>query len=502
MMGNSQLHVTDEVRRAILERTTRLFPDKFDSGAFKDYILSMVFLKHISDIWAHRLKAAKRRFGSDSDGLARQMANERFVIPESGGFAELYARRSQYELGLRFNEIFHALERANSQRLGGVFSHVDFNSEARLGERAEINERWRRLLEELADPRLDLRPSNHEDGASIAGCFRMMIDRFATQSAKKAPDFTTPPNLARLLAMLVDPQPGERICDPVCGAGELLLACAAEAGKAGGEVYLFGQEIDRAAWAIGKMNMAIHGVEHARLELGDVLREPLYVDKGKLTPFDVVVGDLPFVFDGWRPERATRDPYQRFRRGVPPQSRAEYAFISHVVACLAPNGGRAVVTAPHGVLFRELTEGKMRRRMIDEHLIETVIGMPPNLLYGPGIPFVILILRRDRVEDDILFVDASTRYITDRTRNRLREDDIRRIVRAVRLRQNEPHFARVVGSKEIQVSEYNLNVSRYVDTFPGEQESAEALEQQIAEIETSLVETRARIGQIAGELGQ
>ncbi|MBX3683326.1 MAG: N-6 DNA methylase, partial [Thauera sp.] len=300
-----------------------------------------------------------------------------------------------------------------------------------------------------------------------------LIKNFASTSGKKAGEFYTPPEVSQLMARLIDPQEGDEICDPTCGSGSLLMKCGQLIrSRSGSKKYaLYGQEAIGSTWALAKMNMFLHAEDNHRIEWGDTLRNPKLLDgNGLLKHFDIVVANPPFSLEKWGFESAADDKYKRFRRGVPPRTKADYAFILHMVETMKPGTGRMAVVVPHGVLFRGAAEGRIRAKLIEENLLDTVIGLPEKLFYGTGIPAAILVFRKKKLDDKVLFIDASRDYQDGKNQNFLRVQDLDRIIATAAARQNVDKYAYLASPAEIAENDYNLNIPRYVDTFEEEEE--------------------------------
>ncbi len=451
---------------AILWKACDTFRGTIDPSEYKNYILVMLFVKYISDVWQEHYEEYKQRFEGDEVLIRRRLEREKFVLPEGSTFPALYAQRNAPNLGEVIDIALEAVEDANVTKLRGVFRNISFNSD-NLGNTRQRNERLKNLLNDFSDPRLDMRPSRIGNLDVIGNAYEYLIGRFAADAGKKAGEFYTPPEVSQLLARLVDPEPGDRICDPACGSGSLLIKCANLIPD--GNYSIFGQESNGSTWALAKMNMFLHDISGARLEWGDTLNEPRLVDGDRLMTFEVVVANPPFSLDKWGAERAAADRYGRYWRGTPPRSTGDYAFISHMIATMDATRGRVGVVVPHGVLFRGGAEGKIRRALIEENLLDAVVGLPPNLFYGTGIPAAILIFRRDRKDDRVLFIDASREFEQGTNQNRLRPEDISKITNIYQVRESVDRYSELAGQQEIFNNKYNLNIPRYVDTFEKEQ---------------------------------
>ena len=504
----------DEIN-AILWRACDTFRGTVDPAEYKNYILVMLFVKYVSDVWRDHYETHRAQYGDEEERLRRRMRYEKFVLPEGAGYDSLYAQRNADNLGEIINMALAAIEEANVEKLEGVFRNIDFNSEAALGRTRERNERLRNLLNDFADPRLDLRPSRVGDLDVIGNAYEYLIGRFAAGAGKKAGEFYTPPEVSTLLAHLVEPQPGDRICDPACGSGSLLVKCArvladrsAPADRSASDYALYGQENNGATWALAKMNMFLHDVSHADIRWGDTLKNPTLLEgrgdgeASTLMRFDVVVANPPFSLDKWGAEGAANDRYSRFWRGVPPKSKGDYAFISHMVEVTQVTSGRVGVIVPHGVLFRGGAEGRIRQKLIEENLLHAVIGLPSNLFFGTGIPAAILVFRRQRPDRSVLFVDASRDFEAGTPQNRLRDADIKNILTVARDRQYVPRYAYLAQHDEIAENGYNLNIPRYVDTYEPEPDvDMGAVAAEIADVDGRLAEVEGRMAEYLKELG-
>jgi type I restriction enzyme M protein len=378
----------------VLWRACDTFRGTVDPAEYKNYILVMLFVKYISDVWQDHYEAVKKEYGDDEERILRRLKRERFVLPPECTFKAIYGQRNATNLGEVINVALEAIEEANKQKLEGVFRNIDFNSEASLGQTRERNTRLESLLKDFNDPRLDLRPSRVGNVDVIGDAYEYLIGRFAAGAGKKAGEFYTPPEVSQLLARLVDPQPGDRICDPACGSASLLIKCGQQVGSK--DFSLFGQENNGSTWALAKMNMFLHAMDNARIEWGDTIRNPMLISDDRLMKFEVVIANPPFSLDKWGQDHAINDDYKRFYRGIPPKNKGDYAFISHMIETLTEDSGRVGVVAPHGVLFRAGGEGKIRKLLIEENLLDAVIGLPPNLFYGTKIEAVILIFKKGK----------------------------------------------------------------------------------------------------------
>jgi len=426
-----------------------------------------------------------------------EQAGAETVIDEfPATYYSLYERRGAANIGELINIVLDHIEEANKAKLEGVFRNIDFNSEANLGKTKDRNRRLKQLLEDFNKPQLDMRPSRVSEDV-IGNTYIYLIERFASDSGKKAGEFFTPLRVTELVAKLAGPKPGDRICDPACGSGGLLIQAARQVGDR--NFALFGQESNGSTWALCRMNMFLHSFDSARIEWCDTLNSPLLVEHDRLMKFDCVVANPPFSLDKWGAENAESDQYNRFWRGVPPRSKGDWAFITHMVETALEKQGRVAVVAPHGVLFRGAAEGRIRRKMIEDNLLDAVIGLPANLFPTTNIPVAILVFDRAREKggerescQDVLFVDASREFVSAKNQNTLSEEHIERVMRTFHSRKEVEKYAHVAGLAEIQENDFNLNIPRYVDTFEEEEEiDIDVVQQEIEALEKELAAVRA-----------
>jgi type I restriction enzyme M protein len=428
------------------------------------------------------------------------LARERFVVPEGCTFDDIIEHKKSAKIGEFINNVLEQIEEANKIKLEGVFRNIDFNSEANLGQTKERNRRLEHLINDFNNPALDLRPSRVGQEDIIGNAYEYLIARFASDAGKKGGEFYTPTEVAILLAKLLKAKKGDRICDPACGSGSLLIRVAQEIRSK--DFSLYGQEINGATWALARMNMFLHDMDNARIEWSDTINNPKLIEKDKLMTFDIVVANPPFSLDKWGHENAAGDPFGRFHRGVPPKSKGDFAFISHMIETAHAKSGKVGVVVPHGVLFRGSSEGAIRQRLIEENYLDAVIGLPSNLFYGTGIPAAILIFDKGKKSDDVLFIDASREFQEGKNQNKLRDEDIQHVLKVFTDRKAENKYSAVVSMDQIRENEFNLNIPRYVDTAQEEEQiDIKAVQKEIERIEERLAETRKEMNRYLKELG-
>lgn len=438
-----------------------------DGGVYKDYALTMLFFKYLSDLSKKRHEEYKARFGNDEARIQEKMQADRFYLPPNTSFDYIFSKLEEDNIGEELNKALQKIEDQNRAKLEGVFS-VDFNSESVLGKLQQRNKMLRNLIQDFS--KIDLTEINED---VIGNAYMYMIERFGADAGKKAGEFFTVKAVARLVAMLAQPKEGARICDPACGSGGLLLLAGEEVEKQGSKNYaLYGQESTGSTYQLARMNMFLHGKDSARLEWGDTLNNPLLVENDKLMKFDTVVANPPFSLAKWGAENAENDQYNRFWRGVPPKEKGDFAFVSHMIETAKPKTGRVAVIVPHGVLFRGGAEGKIREAMLKENIIDAVIGLPAGLFTTTGIPVAILIIDRSREiggvnekRKDVLFIEASKEFKSAKAQNILTDENIEKIYSTYADRKEIEKFSRKVKPEEIVENDFNLNITRYVDTF-------------------------------------
>ncbi len=496
----------------ILWKACDTFRGTIDATQYKDYILTMLFLKYVTDVWKDKRAVYAEKYKSDNVRIERALRNERFQAPAECTFDFLFDQRNENNLGELINIALEKLEDANRSKLEGVFRNIDFNSESNLGQTKDRNRRLKNLLVDFSA--LDLQPSHLEGNDIIGDAYEFLISQFASDAGKKAGEFYTPGEVSTLLAKLVDPQPGNRIADPTCGSGSLLIKVAKEVGN--NNFSLYGQENNGSTWALARMNMFLHEMDNADIEWGDTLNNPRLLEGDELMRFHIVVANPPFSLDKWGAEDAMADQYNRFHRGIPPKGKGDYAFITHMIETAYEDIGKVGVIVPHGVLFRGGSEGKIREQFIKENILEAVIGLPSNLFFGTGIPAAILLFNKGKGGNkDVLFIDASREYQEGKNQNRLREDtDIPHIIKTYKAFKAakplktesgatiEDKYAYRATLKEIEENDYNLNIPRYVDTFEEEAPvDIKATQAEIRRMKEELVAVEGQMDRYLKELG-
>nr|WP_251364611.1 MULTISPECIES: type I restriction-modification system subunit M [unclassified Leucobacter] len=414
-----------------------------DASQYKDYILTLLFVKYVSD-------------------KAKTDRNSLIDVPEGGSFDDMLKAKGDKEIGDRFNKIIAKLAETNGLR--NVIDQADFNDEEKLGKGKEMQDRLSKLVTIFND--LDFRGSRAEGDDLLGDAYEYLMRHFATESGKSKGQFYTPAEVSRILAKVVginsQTRQDQTVYDPAAGSGSLLLKAAAEAPRG---MTIYGQEKDNATWALSKMNMILHGNEIAEIAKGDTITSPQFTNGNQLKTFDYVVMNPPFSVKSW--SNGLENEYDRFEYGRPPEKNGDYAFLLHALKSLKSNGKGAIIL-PHGVLFRGNAEGVIRKRLLKQGFIKGVIGLPANLFYGTGIPACIVIVDKENAQarSGVFMIDASKGFIKDGNKNRLRSQDLHKIVDTFNKQIETERYSRMVPMSEIAdpKNDYNLNIPRYIDS--------------------------------------
>ena len=490
---------TKETVAGIVWKACDTFRGSIDSSLYKDYILSMLFVKYLSDFSKEKTKELEKKYEGDNERLQRNLERMEYKIHKEASFDYLVLKKEADNIGEIINKALHKIEDQNPDKFRDIFNNIDFNDKVKFGETNQRNGILKNLLEDFNNPSLDLSPSALENNDVMGDAYEYLIKNFAGDSGKKGGEFFTPPEVSILISKLVSGRKGVRIYDPTCGSGSLLVKVYKEIGK--GNCSIYGQEKNRQTYSLCRMNMYLHEIgDMARIEWGDTIKDPKLLEDDKLMKFDIVVANPPFSLDKWGEDIAVKDPYNRFEYGVPPKSKGDYAFVLHMINSMSDNAIAAVVM-PHGVLFRGASEGIIRRKIIENNLLDAVIGLPNNLFYGTSIPACILVLKKNREEKDILFIDASAEYEKGKNQNRLRDEDIEKISQAYKERKDIDKYCRAVSLEEIEENDYNLNIPRYIDSFDSEEEiDLSAVNKEIETLEQERLELNKKLSNILKDI--
>ena len=418
-----------------------------DASQYKDYVLTMLFVKYVSDKYAGNPMSL-------------------IEIPTGASFDDMVALKGQPDIGDRINkEILRPLFSSNG--LEGSLEIVDFNDDEKLGSGKEKVDLLSKLIAIFENPALNFKNNRAEDDDVLGDAYEFLMRHFASESGKSKGQFYTPAEVSRILSKVIDvhkaDKPSYTAYDPTCGSGSLLLKVAGEAPNG---LTLYGQEKDVATKGLAVMNMWLHGYPEAAIAGKNTISSPQFRDNGKLKRFDFVVANPPFSVKNWDSGIVPLDDeYNRFRGfGVPPDKNGDYAFLLHILGSLKSTGKGAIIL-PHGVLFRGNAEAEIRKNIIERKWIKGIIGLPANLFYGTGIPACIIVIDKENADEreGIFMIDASKGFIKDGNKNRLREQDLHKIVDVFNFQKQVDKFSRFVPFEEIEKNEFNLNIPRYID---------------------------------------
>lgn len=492
-----QKKTTKETVENIVWKACDTFRGSIDSSTYKDYILSMLFVKYLSDFAKEKRKELEEKYKGDNERLKRQLDRINYKVSEDSSFEYLLKNKEAPNIGEIINTALRKIERDNPLKFDGIFNNIDFNDSNKFGETKTRNTILKHLLEDFSDSELNLSPSALKNNDVMGDAYEYLISNFASDAGKKGGEFFTPPEVSMLIAKIVNDRKGAKVYDPTCGSGSLLIKVNKEIGKENCTIY--GQEKNSQTYSLCRMNMYLHEIgDEAKIEWGDTIKEPKFTNKDQLQKFDVVVANPPFSLDKWGEEIAANDKYGRFEFGIPPKTKGDLAFLLHMVGSMNEEG-ITVVVMPHGVLFRQASEGIIRERIVENNLIDTIIGLPENLFYGTSIPTCILILKNNKKNKDIFFIDASAEYEKGKKQNKLREKDILKIVQAYKKRKNIAEYSKVVSLDKIKANDYNLNISRYIDSFEGNEDlDLKTVKRDIDKVENDREKLKREIDRIFG----
>ena len=432
-----------------------------DAGDYKQFVFPLLFYKRLSDVWDEDHAAALADSGGDAK-YATATANDRFVIPPGAHWSDV--RATAKDVGKALQKALRVIETANPGKLDVIFGDAPWTNKERLPDVTIKN-----LLEHFSSEVLSLA---HVPEDELGNGYEFLIKKFADDSGHTAQEFYTNRTVVHLMMQLLDPQPGDRIYDPTCGTGGMLISALAEVKRKGGEhrtLRLYGQERNHMTASIARMNLVLHGVEDSEIVRGDTLAAPGFTEHDALRNFDVVVANPPYSIKQWNREAWQSDPWGRNFLGTPPQGRADYAFFQHILKSLNPKTGRCAILFPHGVLFRK-EEAELRRNLIEADLVDCVLGLGPNLFYNSPMEACVVVCRTRKPPErrgKVLLINAVNDVARERAVSFLKPEHQARIAGAYGAFVDEPEFAKIATLAEIRAQEWSLSIPLYVKRISG-----------------------------------
>ena len=482
-----------------LWKSADILRGKIDSSDYKKYIFGLLFYKRISDVWDEEYQKVMTEYGDKA--LAEADYNHRFQVPKDCKWPVI-AETSE-GIGQKLNDIFDKITNVNSPKLDKIFDDLDFANKDRFP-----TETLQRLINHFSQFNFG---SNYISSDLLGDAYEYLIKQFAADAGKKGGEFYSPREVERIIIGIVKPHKKDHVYDPTVGSGGFLLEAYNYLKDKSDEqvartLYFYGQEINLSTFAIAKINMFLHGLDSADIRRGDTLAQPQFLNNtGTLQTFDIVVANPPYSIKDWEFELFKADKYGRTEGyDQPPEKNADYAFVLHILKSMNSNG-RAGVVLPHGVLFRGGSEGRIREQIITNDLLEAVIALPAKLFYGTGIPVAVLIFNRNKPEHKkgkVLIIDAEHDYLEGKNQNTLKKQDIEKIIKAYDKYEDVEKYARVVGMKELEENDFNLNVRRYIDSTE-EQEVIDVKQvwTELKQLEKERIEIDKKVAGFIAELG-
>lgn len=440
-----------------LSKAAWILKGPVDASDFKVYIFPLLFFKRISDVYDEEYKLAMEESDGDEEYAALPEFH-RFEIPEDCHWSDV--RETTTNVGQAIEKALRGIEQANQEYLYGIFGDAQWSNKNKLSDRLLVD-----LIEHFSQYTLS---NNFVDSDILGNAYEYLIKHFADLTNKKAGEFYTPRSVVHLLGLILDPHEGETIYDPACGTGGMLLECVDHL-KENKEDYrtlkLYGQEKNLTSSSIARMNMFLHGIEDFEIYRGDTLRSPAFFEADGLKSFDCVIANPPFSLKDWGAENWANDPYGRNIAGVPPKGNGDMAWVQHMIKSMNSTG-RMTVVLPHGALFRKGAEGKIRQALLEQDLLEAVIGLRPNIFYGTQLAACVMVfkqLKDDSKRDKVLFIDASDQVRVGRAQNYLEKEHVSQIYNWFKSYEDVENYVKVASMNDIAENNYNLNIPLYVE---------------------------------------
>lgn len=494
-MRDSDGNITLSQLEQYLSKAAWILKGPVDAADFKAYIFPLLFFKRISDVYDEEYAIALQESGGDIE-YASLPEFHRFLIPDGCHWNEV--RETTISVGQRLQYAFREIEKANQDTLYGIFGDTQWSNKDKLSDE---------LLTDLIEHFSTRSLANEDVNPDMLGeAYEYLIKHFADMTNKKAGEFYTPRTVVSLMTQILDPRENEKIYDPAAGTGGMLLNAVEHLkyqGKDPRTVKLYGQEKNLTTSSIARMNMFLHGIEDFQIIRGDTLRDPAFFDGDKMARFDCVLANPPFSLENWGSKQWEQDTHGRNRYGTPPDSNGDYAWVQHMIRSMSPYNGRMAVVLPHGVLFRKGKEDVIRKKIIQDDILEAVIGLPPNIFYGAALAPAILVFKAKKdLTDQVIFVDASDQVQIGRAQNYLHKDHVDQIYQWYVNKEPVDSHVALVSVSEIAENNYSLNIPLYVtksieDNYPSTEEAFNELQnsyQQVVAAEKRVKDAIAGLG--------
>ena len=465
-----------------LSKAAWILKGPVDASDFKVYIFPLLFFKRLSDVYDEEYKIALEESDGDVE-YASLPEFHRFEIPKGCHWKDV--RETTVNVGLKIEKALRGIEQANQELLYGIFGDAQWSNKNKLSDRLLID-----LIEHFSQYNL---ANENVDPDMLGNAYEYLIKHFADLTNKKAGEFYTPRSVVHLLGLILDPHEGETIYDPACGTGGMLLECVDHL-KDNQEDYrtlkLFGQEKNLTSSSIARMNMFLHGIEDFQIVRGDTLRNPAFFIADGLKTFDCVIANPPFSLKGWGAENWANDPYGRNIAGVPPKGNGDMAWVQHMIKSMNSTG-RMTVVLPHGALFRKGAEGRIRKVLLEQDMLEAVIGLGPNIFYGTQLAACVMVFKQNKVadkKDKVLFIDASDQVRVGRAQNYLETEHINQIFDWFKSYEDVENYVKVASMEDLEENDYNLNIPLYVEKVI--EDNLPCVEDALADLKTAWNESQ------------
>ena len=460
-----------------LSKAAWILKGPVDASDFKVYIFPLLFFKRISDVYDEEYRTALEESGGDVE-YASLPEFHRFEIPEGCHWKNV--RETTTNVGLAIEKSLRGIEQANQEFLYGIFGDAQWSNKNKLSDRLLID-----LIEHFSQYELS---NSNVDSDMLGNSYEYLIKHFADLTNKKAGEFYTPRSVVHLLGLILDPHEGESIYDPACGTGGMLLECVDHL-KDNNEDYrtlqLFGQEKNLTSSSIARMNMFLHGIEDFQIHRGDTLRDPAFFEADGLKTFDCVIANPPFSLKAWGAENWANDPYGRNIAGVPPKGNGDMAWVQHMIKSMNSTG-RMTVVLPHGALFRKGAEGRIRKALLEQDMLEAVIGLGPNIFYGTQLAACVMVFKQNKdadKKDKVLFIDASDQIRVGRAQNYLEQEHVKQIYEWYNAYEDVENYVKVASKEDLVENDYNLNIPLYVEKII--EDNLPSVEEALADLKTA-----------------